>query len=588
MALSDNLKRYREAKGLGQPEAAAAAGASPRAYASWERGVGEPALAALRKLAEAFGVTADTLLEGVGDPPPPPPSAKVIGRPQDHAAFLAAIREAPEDDAPRLVYADWLDESGAPERAELIRLQCQAARPTADGSEGFAFHFSWAHLAKFSLERFAPDLAARVEARLRSADLGDANDWFGPVANGVRVMASRGFPGSVFADDLASFRTALEGPLRLAPFTHLDVRLASLEEADELLRLDALPRLASLQLNLERPGERPFPEVAEVVRRLGASGQVGHLTSLNLLGRTTANFDLAPVVGALAAGRGWGQMRWLGLHLGPRWPEPNGLSADDFEVLGRAPHLARVTDLSVAVAPGPAASAALAKVFPGLEGLSIEGLTAEGAQALVAAGLPALAGLSVAVGEPCDRRRAPRLRAAVAALLTTPRFPRLGSFRLLSVGDQGLRGLGALLRGPFRAPTLRYLALYSVGLGPEDGAGLAACPAFRELLGLELGSNPLGAGGAVGLAAGDWPRLVYLGLSSCQLGEVDAVALSGAPAMPELQQLELPCNPFGPDGCKAFRPDPFPHLRRLGLSNCGGTAGTKGALRRRFGLALDT
>src|SRR5690349_19744431 len=27
-------------------------------------------------------------------------------------AFLAAICEAPEDDAPRLVYADWLDDNG--------------------------------------------------------------------------------------------------------------------------------------------------------------------------------------------------------------------------------------------------------------------------------------------------------------------------------------------------------------------------------------------------------------------------------------------------------------------------------------------
>jgi len=44
------------------------------------------------------------------------------------AALLAAIRAAPGDDAPRLVYADWLDEHGQPERAEFIRVQCQLAR----------------------------------------------------------------------------------------------------------------------------------------------------------------------------------------------------------------------------------------------------------------------------------------------------------------------------------------------------------------------------------------------------------------------------------------------------------------------------
>ena len=43
-------------------------------------------------------------------------------------AFLAAILERPEDDFPRLVYADWLDENGDPARAEFIRLQLQLAR----------------------------------------------------------------------------------------------------------------------------------------------------------------------------------------------------------------------------------------------------------------------------------------------------------------------------------------------------------------------------------------------------------------------------------------------------------------------------
>jgi len=39
------------------------------------------------------------------------------------AAFLAAIRAQPEDDAPRLVFADWLDEHDRPVRARFIRAQ---------------------------------------------------------------------------------------------------------------------------------------------------------------------------------------------------------------------------------------------------------------------------------------------------------------------------------------------------------------------------------------------------------------------------------------------------------------------------------
>src|SRR5262249_50637437 len=46
----------------------------------------------------------------------------------DVEGLLAAIRADPEDDAPRLVFADWLEEDDQPERAELIRVQCEAAR----------------------------------------------------------------------------------------------------------------------------------------------------------------------------------------------------------------------------------------------------------------------------------------------------------------------------------------------------------------------------------------------------------------------------------------------------------------------------
>jgi uncharacterized protein (TIGR02996 family) len=45
----------------------------------------------------------------------------------DDAAFIRAILEDPADDAPRLVYADWLDEHGQSERAEFVRIQCDQA-----------------------------------------------------------------------------------------------------------------------------------------------------------------------------------------------------------------------------------------------------------------------------------------------------------------------------------------------------------------------------------------------------------------------------------------------------------------------------
>src|SRR5262249_54258369 len=60
--------------------------------------------------------------------------------PPEETALLACIREAPEDDAPRLVLADWLEDHGRPEHAELIRVQCQLARLPEDdpGRTGLA------------------------------------------------------------------------------------------------------------------------------------------------------------------------------------------------------------------------------------------------------------------------------------------------------------------------------------------------------------------------------------------------------------------------------------------------------------------
>lgn len=46
-----------------------------------------------------------------------------------HEAFLSDIGSRPDEDAPRLIYADWLEEYGAqPDRAEFIRVQIELAR----------------------------------------------------------------------------------------------------------------------------------------------------------------------------------------------------------------------------------------------------------------------------------------------------------------------------------------------------------------------------------------------------------------------------------------------------------------------------
>src|SRR5262249_25245959 len=67
---------------------------------------------------------------------PTAPAAPAEGAPARHTTeegILADVREYPDDDAPRLIYADWLDDHGQHERAELVRVQCELARATTGG-----------------------------------------------------------------------------------------------------------------------------------------------------------------------------------------------------------------------------------------------------------------------------------------------------------------------------------------------------------------------------------------------------------------------------------------------------------------------
>src|SRR5262249_50191377 len=65
-------------------------------------------------------------------PAPPPLPAELL-------ALLRAAKSTPEDDAPRLILADWLEERGTTPadqaRAELIRAQCRLADLGADDPE---------------------------------------------------------------------------------------------------------------------------------------------------------------------------------------------------------------------------------------------------------------------------------------------------------------------------------------------------------------------------------------------------------------------------------------------------------------------
>jgi uncharacterized protein (TIGR02996 family) len=138
----------------------------------------------------------------------------------DEAAFLRAIVADPDDDAVRLIYADWLDEHagaarGAHDRAAFLRGQVELARTTRDtpARRGLAFRVrEW-------LER-------------------DGKNWLGPLKKLVHDWHfHRGFPDKVVVSartlKFHAARLFTSAPLRRLCVTGLRGSLAPLRYIPE-------------------------------------------------------------------------------------------------------------------------------------------------------------------------------------------------------------------------------------------------------------------------------------------------------------------------------------------------------------------
>jgi uncharacterized protein (TIGR02996 family) len=146
----------------------------------------------------------------------------------DDRAFLNAIIENPDDDGPRLVYADWLDEQGDHARAEFIRIQCEMAK-------------------------FEPESVRWYELSLRSQRLLQRHQpaWLRDIQKYVRASTfRRGFVESV---SMTARRFLKHGDF---VFTHAPIRELVLSESRDLLsQVLASPhlgRLHTLDLSFNR------------------------------------------------------------------------------------------------------------------------------------------------------------------------------------------------------------------------------------------------------------------------------------------------------------------------------------------------
>ncbi len=145
----------------------------------------------------------------------------------DGEAIFRAIRENPSDDMPRLVYADWLQENGQPERADFIRLQCEV------------WHLCPAY----------PNITeARMAASRLLKEYGD--QWHAelPDIDGVgwSALFVRGFVNAAWVDAKRDVRAQLEAVFAAAPVQHLAVTDFGLAGLKVLFESEFAGRLATL------------------------------------------------------------------------------------------------------------------------------------------------------------------------------------------------------------------------------------------------------------------------------------------------------------------------------------------------------
>jgi uncharacterized protein (TIGR02996 family) len=471
----------------------------------------------------------------------------------DRAALLAGIREAPEDDAPRLVFADWLEDQGEAERGRFIRLQCQAARLPEWGEER---------------DRLQEE-AARVLIEHGSRWVGE------PPAGLDNSLLERGF-WSRLCYDVPSYLGEVERrPLHeLAPVQSL--RLTDLAgRLDDVLACPALAWVDSLELDRE-------VDDAEV-GRLARSPHLRGLRTLSLRSRSLTAFGVA----ALLAEDVLPGLRRLRLHL-------VRLGDGGLGVLARRPGLGRLTGLEMlACGFGSAGVAELVRSrhVRRLEQLELGGLHYHDRAANIGDGaLEALA----------RPRQLPALReltlddvqATPAAWRTLARSALAGRLRGLKIhqsilGEDDVEAL-------FHDTRLTHLDSLTVGTAeptPEVVGLLARSPVLAKVRKLDLSNNDLGPPGAASLAVGlRLPNLGELALDFNRLGDEGIEALAASGHFPNLRRLDLAGNRIGPGGAERLaRSRPLRGLTTLGLfNNSLGDAGAEALEDATFSASLRT
>jgi uncharacterized protein (TIGR02996 family) len=186
----------------------------------------------------------------------------------DGAALLRAICDNPDEDTPRLAYADWLDEQGGESniaRAEFIRLQITAAAKCDDPDKLF-FTDRETELFRPHFEKWATEAP-----KFPGVSVWTGNDY----GNGY----IRGFPFSLYAKSVRSYLKAAPKLFPQVPVTKVRFADFTPKTAEELANSPWVSRIQYLdQLN-------GIP--SEALEALGRSPHMGNLRRVLLRGGPT-------------------------------------------------------------------------------------------------------------------------------------------------------------------------------------------------------------------------------------------------------------------------------------------------------------
>ena len=369
----------------------------------------------------------------------------------DAEPFLQRVRAFPDDDVPRLIFADWLEEQGAAGalRAAFIRVQLALARLPPDDPQ-------------------RPNLAA-VEAALLDAHREEWEAPFRRLATGP--VFRRGFVDEVNVTARQFLQHAHElfaaGPIRRLHLLEVGSHLPVIMESSYL------SRLASLSLFALHAGDG----VARVIAR---ASQLTGLRELHL-GRNRLGDD---AVELLAAASGLSCLEDLDLS-------ENDIGETGARTLAASRHLGQLKRLELRhnqIGPAGAEAIAASDRLASLQRLGLAGNSI---------GVPRLFSLprvSSLLSVPSLDLTANGLSpAALKAILTRPTGDNTPA-RLreldLSHNDLGEPGTRVLAQAA-ALEDLKVLRLAGCGIPDEGLRLLALSPHLNRLVSIDVGNNPL-------------------------------------------------------------------------------------------------